>query len=148
MYQTISFIIIGGLNTLHIGTTGTVVPANGHNESGRLNIGIRGSLISESADSDGNNVDEDPCTNDIGLAITMLQHQIIENNKLAKELEVYLCKICLVNYVNIIITPCHHATCDSCMEVFINLYINNSNSRKTCPFCNTFMQHVGKMYFP
>ena len=47
-----------------------------------------------------------------------------------------------------IVTPCHHSTCDTCMEVFINLYINNSNSRKTCPFCNTLVQHVGKMYFP
>ena len=110
--------------------------------------GIRGSIATENAASDGNNFDEDLCTNDIGLVITMLQHQIIENSKLAKDLEVYLCKICLVNNVNIIITPCHHATCDSCMEVFINLYINNSNSRKTCPFCNTLMQHVGKMYFP
>ena len=57
MYQTISFIIIGGLNTLHIGTTGTVVPASGHNESESLNIGTRGSLILESEGNVENNVD-------------------------------------------------------------------------------------------
>ena len=59
-----------------------------------------------------------------------------------------MCKICLVKNVNIISKPCHHSTCDTCMEKFINLYLKNPKSRKTCPFCNTFMQHVGKIYVP
>ena len=76
---------MGGLHTLF---NWNIAPANGHNESV-----IRGSIVTENAVSDGDNFDEDLCTNDIGL---MLQHQIIENSKLAKDLEVYLCKICLV----------------------------------------------------
>ena len=96
MYKTVSFIIIGGLYTLqyskskNIGTTRTVVPESDINESESLNIGTRGSLISESEDSDENNVDEDAGTNDIGLAITRLNQQIIENDRLVKKLEVYL----------------------------------------------------------
>ena len=100
MFQTISIIIIGGFHTLF---SWNIIPANGHSESV-----IRGSIVTENAASDGNNFDEDLCTNDIGQVITMLQHQIIDNDRLAKELEVYLCKVCRVNYVNIIITPCHH----------------------------------------
>ena len=137
MFQTISIIIVGGYHTLF---SWNIIPVNGH--SGSV---IRESVVIENAVSDGDSFDEDLCTDDISL---MLQHQIIENSKLAKELEVYLCKICLVKNVNIIIKPCHHSTCDSCMETFINSYLKNPKSRKTCPFCNTFMQHVGKIYFP
>ena len=58
---------MGGLHTLYNEINGTTAPANGHNESG-----IRGSIVTENAASDGNNFDEDLCTNDIGLLITML----------------------------------------------------------------------------
>ena len=106
---------------------------------------IRESAVIQDLVIDVDSSDEDPCTDDISL---LLRLQISENSKLKKELEEYLCKICLVENVNIIIKLCHHFTCDMCMEKFINLYLINPNSRKTCPFLNTFMQHVGKIYFP
>ena len=137
LFQTISIIIVGGF---HILFSWNINPVNGHSESV-----IRESAVIENAVIDEDSSDEDPCTDDISLVLRL---QIVENSKLTKELEVYLCKICLVKNVNIIIKPCHHSTCDSCMETFINSYLKNPKSRKTCPFCNTFMQHVGKIYFP
>ena len=170
MYKTVSFIIIGGLYTLqysesqNIWTTRTVVPESDINESeslniGSLNIGTRGSVFLESESNVEVNVDEVEGPNESDLAITRLNQQIIdissvvnsrdiEIDRLVKELEVYLCKVCRFKFANILIKPCHHTTCDSCMEVFVNSYIKDSNSRKNCPCCNTIMQHVEKMYFP
>ena len=83
---------------------------------------IRESAVIQDLVIDVDSSDEDPCTDDISL---LLRLQISENSKLKKELKEYLCKICLVKNVNIIIKPCHHFTCDTCMEKFINLYLKN-----------------------
>ena len=66
---------MGGFHTLF---SWNMTPANGQRESV-----IRGSIVTENAVSDGDSFDEDHCTNDISL---MLQHQVIENSKLAKDL--------------------------------------------------------------
>ena len=137
MLQITSTIISCGFHILFSYNTN---PVNGHSESV-----IRESAVIQDLVIDVDSSDEDPCTDDISL---LLRLQISENSKLKKELKEYLCKICLVKNVNIIIKPCHHFTCDTCMEKFINLYLINPNSWKTCPFCNTIMRHVGKIYFP
>ena len=174
MYKSVSSTIIGGLYTLqyseslNIGTTRTVVPESDSNESeslnigslniGSLNIGRRGSVILESESNVEVDVDEVEGQNESDLAIIRLNQQIIdissvvnsrdiEIDRLVKELEVFVCKVCKFRFVNIVIKPCYHTTCSRCMEVFVNSYINDSNSRKNCPCCNTIMQHVEKMYF-
>ena len=168
MYKSVSSTIIGGLSTLqysqslNTGITRTLVLESDsnvdvvdcRNESESLNIGIKGSIILES----DSNVDGVEGQNESDLAITRLNQQIIdissvvnsrdiEIDRLVKELEVFVCKVCKFRFVNIVIKPCYHTTCSRCMEVFVNSYINDSNSRKNCPCCNTIMQHVEKMYF-
>jgi hypothetical protein len=128
MYKSVSSTIIGGLSTLqysqslNTGITRTLVLESDsnvdvvdcRNESESLNIGIKGSIILES----DSNVDGVEGQNESDLAITRLNQQIIssvvnsrdiEIDRLVKELEVFVCKVCKFRFVN---SACNANACN------------------------------------
>ena len=59
---------------------------------------------------------------------------------------VFLCKICFTNTINIILNPCGHvAICKTCMEEIIN---HNNESLPQCPVCNNSIERYDNIFIP